>query len=160
MLDKHLPAPLESVVLCVPCKWANLHELNNNRDQAPVPLSIFRSNSKFDENSELSGFEYTRPITTIFCTRHDSDTQLPSISLSSLPVCVNTWRGGRCVCVFKTDPRPWLWADRMIIQASQTHNQGKYTYKNTFISNMHDECMLWFLALVKFNTILEYLSLS
>ena len=44
------------------------------RPQAPVPLSIFRSNSKFDENSECSSFEYTRPITTIFCTRHDSDT--------------------------------------------------------------------------------------
>ena len=42
--------------------------------QAPVPLSIFRSNSKFDENSECSSFEYTRLITTIFCTRHDSDT--------------------------------------------------------------------------------------
>ena len=40
----------------------------------PVPLSIFRSNSKFDENSERSSFEYTWPITTIFCTRHDSDT--------------------------------------------------------------------------------------
>ena len=45
-----------------------------NYYQAPVPLSIFGSNSKFDENSECSGFEYTRPITTIFCTRHDSDT--------------------------------------------------------------------------------------
>ena len=43
-------------------------------DQAPVPLSIFRSNSKFDENSERSSFEYTGPITTIFCTRHDSNT--------------------------------------------------------------------------------------
>ena len=42
--------------------------------QAPVPLSIFRSNSKFDENWERSSFEYTQPITTIFCTRHDSDT--------------------------------------------------------------------------------------
>ena len=41
---------------------------------APVPLSIFRSNSKFDENSERSSFKYIRPITTIFCTRHDSDT--------------------------------------------------------------------------------------
>ena len=41
---------------------------------APVPLSIFRSNSKFDENSERSSFKYTQPITTIFCTRHDSDT--------------------------------------------------------------------------------------
>ena len=44
------------------------------RHLAPVPLSIFRSNSKFDENSERSSFKYTRPITTIFCTRHDSDT--------------------------------------------------------------------------------------
>ena len=40
---------------------------------APVPLSIFRSNSKFDENSKHSGVKYTRPITTI-CTRHDSVT--------------------------------------------------------------------------------------
>ena len=31
----------------------------------PVPLNIFRSNSKFDENSERSSFDYTR---------HDSDT--------------------------------------------------------------------------------------
>ena len=43
-------------------------------NEAPVPLSIFRSNSKFDENSERSSFKYIRPITTIFCTRHDSDT--------------------------------------------------------------------------------------
>ena len=42
--------------------------------QAPVPLSIFRSNSKFDENSKHSSVNYTRPITTIFCTRHDSVT--------------------------------------------------------------------------------------
>ena len=34
--------------------------------QAPVPLSIFRSNSKFDESSERSSFEYTRPITRDF----------------------------------------------------------------------------------------------
>ena len=50
--------------------------LNQGRkqDQAPVPLSIFRSNSKFDENSKHSSVTYTRPITTIFCTRHDSVT--------------------------------------------------------------------------------------
>ena len=42
--------------------------------QAPVPLSIFRSNSKFDENSERSSFKYTQPITKIFCTCPDSDT--------------------------------------------------------------------------------------
>ena len=43
-------------------------------DQAPVPLSIFWSNSKFDENSKHSSVKYTQPITTIFCTRHDSVT--------------------------------------------------------------------------------------
>ena len=42
--------------------------------QAPVPLSIFRSNSKFDENSKHSSVKYTRSITTVFCTRHDSVT--------------------------------------------------------------------------------------
>ena len=42
--------------------------------QAPVPLSIFRSNSKFDENSKHSSVKYTWLITTIFCTRHDSVT--------------------------------------------------------------------------------------
>ena len=39
---------------------------------APVPLSIFRSNSKFVENSKHSSVRYSRPITTISCTRHDS----------------------------------------------------------------------------------------
>ena len=43
-------------------------------NQAPVPLSIFRSTSKFDENSKHSSVKYTRPITTIFCTLHDSVT--------------------------------------------------------------------------------------
>ena len=47
---------------------------SESRVLAPVPLSIFRSNSKFDENSKHSSVKYTRPITTIFCTRHDSIT--------------------------------------------------------------------------------------
>ena len=54
--------------------WSDICGHSDNPVLAPVPLSIFRSNSKFDENSERSSFEYTRPITTIFCTRHDSDT--------------------------------------------------------------------------------------
>ena len=53
------------VPFCLPCATP---------DQAPVPLSIFRSNSKFDENSKHSSVKYTRPITTIFCTRHDNVT--------------------------------------------------------------------------------------
>ena len=44
----------------------------NHSSLAPFPLSIFRLNSKFDENSKHSSVKYTRPITTIFCTRHDS----------------------------------------------------------------------------------------
>ena len=40
----------------------------------PVPLSIFRSNSKFAENSKHSSVKYSRLMTTIFCTRHDSVT--------------------------------------------------------------------------------------
>ena len=32
------------------------------------------ASSCIDENSEHFSFEYTWPITTIFCTRHDSDT--------------------------------------------------------------------------------------
>ena len=43
-------------------------------DLAPVPLSIFRSNLKFDENSKHSSVKCTWPITTKFCTRHDSVT--------------------------------------------------------------------------------------
>ena len=35
-----------------------------DRAQAPVPLSIFRSNSKFDENSKHCSVKYTWPITT------------------------------------------------------------------------------------------------
>ena len=41
---------------------------------APVPLTIFRSNSKFDQNLLCSGLKCTLPITTEFCTRHDSVT--------------------------------------------------------------------------------------
>ena len=40
---------------------------------APVPL-IFRSNLKFDQNLQCSGLKCTQPITTKFCTCHDSVT--------------------------------------------------------------------------------------
>ena len=45
--------------------------------QAPVPLTIFRSNSKFDQNLECFSLKYSQPITTKFCTRHDSYTVVP-----------------------------------------------------------------------------------
>ena len=41
---------------------------------ATVPLTIFRSNSKFDQILQCSGLKCTLPITTKFCTRHDSVT--------------------------------------------------------------------------------------
>ena len=43
-------------------------------NQAFVPLTIFRSNSKFDQKLSCSGSKCTLPITTKFCTRHDSVT--------------------------------------------------------------------------------------
>ena len=56
--------------VCATAVWS----WHTRPDLAPVPLSIFRSNSKFDENSKHSSVKYTLPITTIFCTRHDSVT--------------------------------------------------------------------------------------
>ena len=43
-------------------------------DQAPVPLTIFRSNWKFDQNLQCSGLKRTWSIRTKFCTRHGSVT--------------------------------------------------------------------------------------
>ena len=42
--------------------------------QAPVPLRIFRSNSKFDQNLQWSGLKSNVLITTKSCTRDDSNT--------------------------------------------------------------------------------------
>ena len=44
------------------------------RNLAPVPLTIFRSNSKFDQNLQWSGLKCNLPITTKLCTRDDSYT--------------------------------------------------------------------------------------
>ena len=41
---------------------------------APVPLTIFRSNSKFDQNLQCSSLKCTLPTTKKFCTCHDSVT--------------------------------------------------------------------------------------
>ena len=40
---------------------------------APVPLTVFLSNSKFNQNLELECFslEYAHRITTKYCTRHE-----------------------------------------------------------------------------------------
>ena len=37
----------------------------------PIPLTIFRSNSKFDQHLQCFSFKYTLPITTKFCRRHE-----------------------------------------------------------------------------------------
>ena len=56
------------------CHHGSVHIGQKRVFLAPVPLSIFRSNSKFDENSKHLSVKYTRPITTIFSTHHDSVT--------------------------------------------------------------------------------------
>ena len=43
-------------------------------NQAPVPLMIFRLNSKFDQNMQCSGLKRIQSSTMTFCTRHDSTT--------------------------------------------------------------------------------------
>ena len=43
-------------------------------DQAPVPLTIFQWNSKYDQNFECSNLDYAELIATKFCTQHDSYT--------------------------------------------------------------------------------------
>ena len=40
--------------------------------QAPIPLTVFRSNSKFNQNLECSSLKFDQSITTKFCTRQDS----------------------------------------------------------------------------------------
>ena len=70
--SRFAPSQWETALLCNDvsyCLGASLESA-----LAPVPLSIFRSNSKFDENSKHYSVKYTSPITTIFCTRHDSVT--------------------------------------------------------------------------------------
>ena len=49
-------------------------ETGTFRALAPVPLTVFRSNSKFDPNLECSSLKCAQPITTKFCSRHDSYT--------------------------------------------------------------------------------------
>ena len=50
---------------------------------APVPLTVFRSNSKLGQDLECFGLNYAQPITTTFCIRHGSYT-------------VVTWAKFRC----------------------------------------------------------------
>ena len=67
---RHIPIPTRQIKRA----QSELHDLAKEAYQAPVPLSIFRSNSKFDEISKHSSVKYTPPITTIVSTLHDSVT--------------------------------------------------------------------------------------
>ena len=40
----------------------------------PIPINVFRSNSKFDKNLLCSGLKYAQLISMKFCTHHDSYT--------------------------------------------------------------------------------------
>ena len=60
------PAYMTSIRLFIGCQHRNV--------LAPVPLTIFRSNLKFDQNLECSSLKCVLPITTKFCTLHDSVT--------------------------------------------------------------------------------------
>ena len=53
-------------------------------DQAPVPLAIFRSNSKFYQNLPCSGLKCTLPITTKFCTHHDNVTVVTCANFAAI----------------------------------------------------------------------------
>ena len=54
--------------------WPVVINSTSFTDLLPVPLTIFRSNLKFDQTLQCSGFKCTLLITTKFCTRHDSVT--------------------------------------------------------------------------------------
>ena len=70
------------------------------RHQAPVPLTIFRSNSKFDQNLQCS-----LPITTKFCTSHDSYSDLLSIFYRSQ--CSEIDKRRRATCTVSVDKLYW-----------------------------------------------------
>ena len=80
----------------------------NNHDiyLAPVPLTIFRSNSKLGQNSKWSVLKYTLPIATKFCTRHDTVTRLPCVKVAEDDIAfklailkkVLHWNDNTCFC--------------------------------------------------------------
>ena len=53
--------------LCLSCT-------DPSNDLAPVPLMVFWSKSKFNQNSQCLGLKCAQPITTKFCTHHYSVT--------------------------------------------------------------------------------------
>ena len=45
----------------------------------PVTLTVYRSNSNFDQNLQCSGLKYALPIGAKFCTCHDSVTMVTCV---------------------------------------------------------------------------------
>ena len=56
------------------CSGADQRKHQSSASLGPVPLTIFRSNSKFDQNLQCSSLKFILPSSTRFCTRHDSYT--------------------------------------------------------------------------------------
>ena len=93
--------------------------LNQGRkqDQAPVPLSIFRSNSKFYENSKHSSVTYSRPITTTFCTRHDSVTVVTCAKYRCDRSSIFETRGAFWIFIeFRIRSKYAYWDGRLVVQ--------------------------------------------
>ena len=142
--------------------------------QAPVPLSIFRSNSKFDENSECSSYEYTRPITMIFCTRHDSDTVVTCAKYrcdrprifwirvfwifiefrNSIEICLvgRAPAQGHLLVVSVPMMWPWrMWINRLVPNYNKTQNKTELFsihYFQSIVAEDTELVLLWILTTV------------
>ena len=64
----------------------SLRLLNGNL--APIPLTIFRSNSKLYQNLKSCGWKCNLPITTTFRTRHDSVTVVTCAKFRCDQLCI------------------------------------------------------------------------
>ena len=74
-----LPLPMTKYLkkgktIAYSCNEHIYSDIYPSSDLAPVPLTRFQSNSKFDHIWQCSGFKCALPITTKFCTCHDSVT--------------------------------------------------------------------------------------
>ena len=66
---------------------------SSGKDLAPVPQTIFRSNSKLHQNLKCYGLKYSIPITTKFRTRHNIVNFVCKISLRSVKYILNQSTG-------------------------------------------------------------------
>ena len=75
-------------------------------DLAPIPLTIFRSNSRLDKNLKCAASKCMPPITTKFCTRQDSVTAYFKVEcskfLTNFEFVLNTVSGTGACCHLAT----------------------------------------------------------